>query len=284
MSACHHSCIGGPAIGDKEVNLFKRKMRIKKYKEQKEINEIPASQAYLVEVNLQRTLKNKYSPILQPDEKEIEEILHRIGKYSVADELNCGSCGYKTCRQKAIAVYNQFAEPSMCLSYMKRKAETYSHVIFDVTPSIILVVNEELNIVDINPAAEKFFDVTKDQAVELPISIFLDEKPFVNVLNNQEDLIGNRLTLNNNQTTVIESIIRVEHQDVVLCILHDLTEEIRYEQQLQRLKIDAVEMAQQVINKQMIVAQEIASLLGETTAETKVTLTRLKQFIQENEV
>ena len=145
----------------------------------------------------------------------------------------------------------------MCLSYMKHKAETYSHVIFDVT---------------------------KDQAVELPISIFLDEKPFVNVLNNQEDLIGNRLTLNNNQTTVIESIIRVEHQDVVLCILHDLTEEIRYEQQLQRLKIDAVEMAQQVINKQMIVAQEIASLLGETTAETKVTLTRLKQFIQENEV
>lgn len=106
MSACHHSCIGGPAIGDKEVNLFKRKMRIKKYKEQKEINEIPASQAYLVEVNLQRTFKNKYSPILQPDEKEIEEILHRIGKYSVADELNCGSCGYKTCRQKAIAVYN----------------------------------------------------------------------------------------------------------------------------------------------------------------------------------
>ena len=78
--------------------------------------------------------------------------------------------------------------------------------------------------------------------------------------------------------------MRVEHQDVMLCILHDLTEEIRHEQQLQRLKIDAVEMAQQVINKQMIVAQEIASLLGETTAETKVTLTRLKQFIQENEV
>ena len=284
MSACHHSCIGGPAIGDKEVNLFKRKMRIKKYKEQKEINETPASQVYPVEVNLQRTFKNKYFPILQPDEKEIEEILHRIGKYSVADELNCGSCGYKTCRQKAIAVYNQFAEPSMCLPYMKHKAETYSHVIFDVTPSIILVVNEALTMVDINPAAEKFFDVTKDQAVGLPISIFLDESPFLTVLNNQEDLIGHRLSLNHNQTTVIESIIRVEHQDVMLCILHDLTEEIRHEQQIQRLKIDAVEMAQQVINKQMIVAQEIASLLGETTAETKVTLTRLKQLIQENEV
>ena len=53
--------------------------------------------------------------------------------------------------------------------------------------------------------------------------------------------------------------------------------------QLQNMKIEAIDMAQQVINKQMTVAQEIASLLGETTAETKVTLTKLKQLIQEEE-
>ena len=63
------------------------------------------------------------------------------------------------------------AEPSMCLPYMKHKAETYSHVIFDVTPSIILVVNHELTIVDMNPA-HNVFDITKDQAIELPISVF----------------------------------------------------------------------------------------------------------------
>lgn len=103
-------------------------------------------------------------------------------------------------------------------------------------------------------------------------------------MESKQDLVGLRLTLNNNQTTVIESIIRIEHQEVMLCILHDLTEEIRHEEHLQRLKINAIDMAQQVINKQMIVAQEIASLLGETTAETKVTLTRLKELIQENEV
>ena len=49
------------------------------------------------------------------------------------------------------------------------------------------------------------------------------------------------------------------------------------------MKMEAIDMAQQVINKQMTVAQEIASLLGETTAETKVTLTKLKQLIQEEE-
>ena len=135
-----------------------------------------------------------------------------------------------------------------------------------------------------NPAAQRFFDITKDQAIELPISVFLEEEPFLEVMESKQDLVGLRLTLNNNQTTVIESIIRIEHQEVMLCILHDLTEEIRHEEHLQRLKINAIDMAQQVINKQMIVAQEIASLLGETTAETKVTLTRLKELIQENEV
>lgn len=284
MSACHHSCIGGPAIGDKEVNIFKRKMRIKKYRELNDPNQIPASQTYPLHVNVGRIFKNKYAPLLQPSEKEIEQILNHIGKYSSADELNCGSCGYKTCRQKAIAVYNHMAEPSMCLPYMKHKAETYSHVIFDVTPSIILVVNHDLTIVDMNPAAQRFFDITKDQAIELPISVFLEEEPFLEVMESKQDLVGLRLTLNNNQTTVIESIIRIEHQEVMLCILHDLTEEIRHEEHLQRLKINAIDMAQQVINKQMIVAQEIASLLGETTAETKVTLTRLKELIQENEV
>ncbi len=284
MSACHHSCIGGPAIGDKEVNIFKRKMRIENYRMLQDETIIPASEAYPLHIQMNRVFKNKYAPFIQPSEKEIEGILNRIGKYCAADELNCGSCGYKTCRQKAIAVYNQMAEPSMCLPYMKHKAETYSHVIFDVTPSIILVVNHELMIVDINPAAERFFDLMKDQAVDLPISILLEEQPFVEVMESRKDLVGLRLTLNNNQTTVIESIIHIEQQEVMLCILHDLTEEIRHEKHLQRLKIDAIDMAQQVINKQMIVAQEIASLLGETTAQTKVTLTRLKELIQENEV
>ena len=55
------------------------------------------------------------------------------------------------------------------------------------------------------------------------------------------------------------------------------------EEKLQNLKMETVEMAQQVIAKQMTVAQEIASLLGETTAETKVTLTKLKNFILDEE-
>lgn len=282
MSACHHSCLGGPAIGERGENIFNRKRRIMEYAKKRAVSQYKKSQ--YVCLNISRTFTNQYSPIVIPSEKEIEAILNNIGKYSAMDELNCGSCGYPTCRQKAIAVYNQIAEPTMCLPYMKHKAETYSHVIFDVTPSIIMVIDHDLKIIDFNPAAERFFEVKKDQAIDLPISIFLEESPFLEVRENQTDLLGLRLNLNEGQTSVIESIIWIEQQGVMLCILHDMTSEMMHEQKMQRLKMNAIDMAQQVINKQMIVAQEIASLLGETTAETKVTLTRLKQLIQEDEV
>ena len=284
LSACHHSCLGGPAIGDGCENVFNRKRLIKEYAKTHIQNQEEGAPPPDCLLNLQRTFMNEYSPIIVPNEKEIERILNDIGKYSAMDELNCGSCGYPTCRQKAIAVYNGIAEPTMCLPYMKHKAETYSHVIFDVTPSIILVVDETLTIIDFNPAAERFFEVEKEQAIDLPISIFLDDAAFVEVKENKNNLLGLRVNLNEAQTTVIQSIIWIEQQDVMLCILHDMTTEMMHEQKMQRLKINAIDMAQQVINKQMVVAQQIASLLGETTAETKVTLTRLKQLIQEDEV
>ncbi|MBP3903445.1 [Fe-Fe] hydrogenase large subunit C-terminal domain-containing protein [Turicibacter sp.] len=283
MSACHHSCLGGPAIGEECENIFNRKMRIKDYARQTQPLHEMSEGGRLPLINLNRVFKNQYSPIIQPSEKEIELILNNIGKYSSMDELNCGSCGYPTCRQKAIAVYNHMAEPTMCLPYMKHKAETYSHVIFDVTPSIILVVDKSLTIIDFNPAAERFFEVKKDQAIDLPVSIFLDEASFSSVIESKSDLLGHRLSLNENKTIVIQSIIWIEQQEVMLCILHDMTSEMAHELKMQHLKINAIDMAQQVINKQMIVAQEIASLLGETTAETKVTLTRLKRLIQEDE-
>ena len=63
----------------------------------------------------------------------------------------------------------------------------------------------------------------------------------------------------------------------------DITKDERAQQKLQSMKVETMEIAQKVIDKQMTVAQEIASLLGETTAETKVTLTKLKNLILDEE-
>ncbi|MGL4335540.1 MAG: [Fe-Fe] hydrogenase large subunit C-terminal domain-containing protein [Turicibacter sp.] len=283
MNACRHGCIGGPAIGCEETSVFERRVKIKKHAEALANSEdVEATKG--IKIPCYKHFQPLYAKIDMPTDSEIETILNNIGKYSSMDELNCGTCGYPTCRDKAIAVYNGIAEPTMCLPFMKQKAETYSHVIFDVTPSVIMVLNKQLEIIDFNPAAERFFEIKRDKAIDLPVSVFLDADPFDVVLTSKKNSLGQRIGLNENQTTLIQSIIWIDDQEVMLCILNDITNELRHEQKMQHLKINAINMAQEVINKQMIVAQEIASLLGETTAETKVTLTRLKQLIQEDEV
>ena len=112
--------------------------------------------------------------------------------------------------------------------------------------------------------------------------MFLDEDKFENVKKNNKNIIREKITLDN-KYTLIQNIIRLEENNVLIWIADDITKDENIERKLQTMKVDSINMAQEVINKQMMVAQEIASLLGETTAETKVTLTKLKKLILEKE-
>jgi PAS domain S-box-containing protein len=248
------------------------------------INESSLQNAELIEVDINKSFKSRHTPLKQPSAEKIQEILMGIGKYTKQDELNCGVCGYKTCKDKAIAVFNNLAEPTMCLPYMREKAENLSNVIFDVTPSIIVIINKDQKIIEFNPAAEKFFRVKKNIALGLDVSMLLDVEIVEELKRSQQNIFGRKGYLPYQDATVMQSVIWVENYEAILFIIHDITENIRQEERLQKMKINSIEMAQQVIDKQMRVAQEIASLLGETTAETKVSLTKLKRLVQGEEV
>ena len=80
------------------------------------------------------------------------------------------------------------------------------------------------------------------------------------------------------------NLVYIKKQDAVLAILNDITKEEEMALQDYEKKLETVELAQKVIDKQMTVAQQIAGLLGETTAETKVTLTNIcKTLLDEEE-
>ena len=87
---------------------------------------------------------------VNPSEEVINAILAKMGKTRKEDELNCGTCGYPTCREKAVAVYQGKAEPSMCLPFMMEKAESFSDKIISVTPNAIMVFDEKLNVQQMN--------------------------------------------------------------------------------------------------------------------------------------
>ena len=117
-----------------------------------------------------------------PTEEEISAILAQIGKTKKEDELNCGTCGYNTCREKAIAVYQGKADLSMCLPFLKEKAENFSGNIIKNTPNGIIVLNEELEVQQINRAAMKIMNIPSASSVlgEQIVRI-MDPKEFISV-------------------------------------------------------------------------------------------------------
>lgn len=87
--------------------------------------------------------------------------MHEMGKYTKEDELNCGACGYDTCRAKAIAVIQGKAEVSMCIPYMREKQEDYANIIIEAMPGLLVTVDYDLNIIQMNKAANDLFDISR---------------------------------------------------------------------------------------------------------------------------
>ncbi len=284
VHGCRHSCLAGPGMPQDGTNIYERRERVKTYAQwgDNEIIEEDGDNEKMA-INLHKEFLNLKKELKKPTEEEIEAILSSIGKETRLDELNCGSCGYHTCREKAVAVYNGIAEATMCLPFMRQKAETLTNVIFETTPNLIIMVDKNLQVLEINPAAKKFFGAYGENLVHESIQTILPVTLFEQVIETKQNILNHKSSIGKKGATVIENIIWSDYHQVMLWIANDITRDEKMTRQIQNMKIEAIDMAQQVINKQMTVAQEIASLLGETTAETKVTLTKLKKLIQEEE-
>lgn len=171
MTACEGSCVNGPAIrSNRYENRVRGTVQVNRY-----------AGDYDFGIRETRSVRKQFVPdpvcLEVPSEAQIERILTKMDKNTAETALNCGACGYPTCREMAAALCQGKAEMDMCLPYMHEKAERHSR-----------------------------------------------------------DVVNNTL-----------------------------------------------EAADRLIDKQMRVVQNVASLLGETTAETKVMLVKLKEAIQDDE-
>lgn len=218
-----------------------------------------------------------------PTEDEIREILAQTDKFCTEDELNCGACGYNSCREKAIAVYRGMAEVEMCIPYMRRRAESMSNLIISSTPNAIVAVDRDLNIVLVNPSFESVFRVSAESCVGQHVSVVMDPEPFRKVFETRELMCIEEEHLDGELRTS-QIVFYVEVRDLVVAIGTDITAEHNTARAIQKAREETLEKAGAVIDRQMRVAQEIAGLLGETTAETKVLLTQLMKQMQDEEL
>lgn len=273
MSICTGSCIGGPVM-EKTRNLpIQNYLSVSKYAGTEDFN--------VENLPNEEIVKNMtYIPVNAdiPNELQIKEILKNMGKNKEEDQLNCGSCGYDSCREKAIAVYQNKADLTMCLPFLSGKAESFSDNIFTNTPNGILVLNEKLEIQQINKAALELMNIDSESYIlgESCVRI-LDPSNFFKVLDEEKPYSEKGLYLADYGKYVDQTIIYDKAYRIIICIMRDVTKEIAIKTKKDEASRQTADIADKVVQKQMKVVQEIALLLGETAAETKIALTKLKE-------
>ena len=278
MSACTGSCIGGPVM-----EKYHRSSRIKDYISVTDYageEDFDVSTPSFPEVRKQfEYIEHRLS---EPSETEIMNVLRQMGKFKPSQELNCGSCGYNTCREKAKAVCQGKAEISMCLPFLKDKAESFSDAIVKNTPNGLIVLNENLEVQQINEAARHIMnirqtsDILGDQVVRI-----LDPSLFIEVRNTGIDIRNRIVYLAEYKKYVEQSVVFDRDTHLLIGIIRDITEEQLQREHRESMKSQTIEVADRVVDKQMRIVQEIASLLGETAAETKIALSKLKESISD---
>ena len=277
MSACIGSCVGGPVMDSRRGSPVGDYLAISDYAGN---SDFPVQQPDPLE------MKQAYTPIsfscAMPTEKQIEEILGEMGKHKPEDELNCGTCGYNTCREKAVAIFQGKAEISMCLPYLMERSESFSADIVKNIPSPLLVLNDRLEVQQVNVAALKMMKLyTPSDILGDQVDRVLDPSACEQVLKTGLGVFNQHMYLAEYGRFVKQTVVPIEQGRLLLCILNDVTDEENIRQRREEIQQETAEVADKVVAKQMRIVQEIASLLGETAAETKVALAKLKESIRD---
>lgn len=282
MNSCVDGCVYGPCSLVTKGNSVKAIADVRKYvrKDIEEHNSV-AYKPYNIDFSHSHPrLRNKSIPTT---DAQIEEILHKTGKFLPEDELNCGACGYTTCRQKAWAVFNGYADLEICLPFMRERAESMSYEVIQNSPEGLVILDQEMIIVDINSKAKDLLGIKDDNIKGRPASDYFNPSDFMIALAEQRSIEQSKNLVERTGKYVSLSITPIQNQKILFGIMKDVTNVVNYNDKLNGMRVETLATTDEVIKKQMRVAQEIASLLGETTAETKVALLKLKQTLQQED-
>lgn len=273
VNICEGGCVTGPASARWDTSYAKAITRIQKGIEKKNADEIINKEL----PDVKRDFGGREMGIKYPTEEDIVKIMRAMDKYSKKDELNCGACGYDSCREKAIAVYQGKASVETCMPYALMRAESKSNLVMDLVPDMLYIVDKNMKIKEANKAGLELLGVGREEALHRYIFEFFEESDIEEVFRTKESIINKKVELENGRIIAEETVVYDEGTGWMFLMFHDISRRERRKELHYKFKLDTLEMAEKVIEKQMMVAQEIAGLLGETTAETKVTLLKLRE-------
>ena len=283
MNSCENGCIKGPAVTRKGVYPYKIKLDM-----EDTIRPVSVARDTVRRrtegICLSKQFEDRSLDDPLPSEDEIREILAKTGKHCAEDELNCGACGYASCREKAIAVFQGKAELEMCIPYLTSRAESMANLILNESPNAVIIADASQQILEYASVGERFFGVSREHALKRRLSELIDPGDYEAVQRSHHNIYGKKVYYPQYDRWTLQNIVYIPRQDSTLMTFIDITAQEKQRLQEQKTRNETIELAHNVIRNQMFTAQKIASLLGETTAETKMTLTRLTRAIRNEQV
>ena len=282
MNVCPGGCINGPCSIVRGGGVVKAESDINAYvdREMATRRHTPAPDAGVSLSYAHPRLRAKSRPAT---EAEIEDVLHRTGKFTKEDELDCGACGYRTCREKAWAVVNGYADIDICLPYMRKRAESLAIDIVRHSPEGVIIVDPDMNIFDINASAMAMLGLqgTPENVKGRPVAESFQPIDFYNAYSRKMRVENPCIHIPATGRYLSLTVSLLGDQNLLFGLMKDISDSVNYDKKLEKVRMDTISTTDELIMKQMRVAQEIASLLGETTAETKVALLKLKKSLSD---
>ncbi|WP_420236677.1 [Fe-Fe] hydrogenase large subunit C-terminal domain-containing protein [Telmatobacter bradus] len=270
MTACAGSCVNGPKAR-RNASVAQRRYNIVSYASTAENPE---------EASVRTTQTYAPRPITQDEytEMQLKEALRTVGKYTSEDELNCGGCGYDSCREFAHALMAAKAERMMCATYTRKLAQKKANALLQRMPSAVVIVNDQLKIIECNANFLRLFAEDVESPAQLEGMALTGLIPSVSlfrrVLESGEDIVGHDVRFE--RSILNASIFTIEPHSVVGGIFQDITEPAFQKEQI-------IERAREVIQKNLKTVQQIAYLLGENAADSEIILNSIvKSFSPED--
>lgn len=285
MNICKDGCVNGPcslSVNIKGGSIKATSDVLKYYKN--DIRTLAPHKYEEHDIDLNKLYPRIRNNSMPPPEREIKCILAKIGKHKPEDELNCSACGYDTCRDKAWAVYNGYTDVEICLPYMRERAESLSYEIIQHSPNGIILLDSDFYIQDINDKGRELLGINDPHAEGRHAKDFFNLTDFIIAYNEKRNVMVEKMFVPSTGKYVDMAITYLKDQNMLFGILMDVSNQVNYDMEINKVKMETLKTTDEVIKKQMRVAQEIASLLGETTAETKVALLKLKKTLSDEHI
>ncbi|MDD4169370.1 MAG: [Fe-Fe] hydrogenase large subunit C-terminal domain-containing protein [Desulfotomaculaceae bacterium] len=274
---CNEGCINGPGI-DSGDNLFHRRANLISYAARRPVL-LSERESRDVDVTLSADFHTGENVNEDFNEDRIIKVLSRMDKSDPANELNCGSCGYSSCREKAKAVLRGMAEIEMCVPYMRKMAEQRMDKIIASSPSGIVILDHALNILAMNDSFCKFF-LCGNNLLGRNISYLLDAHNFEKVATGTQEFAEEIIFCYGENFHQI--VYRLPDENQYVGFFTNVSGTLITEEKIDTLKNETISKAQELLDHQTKTAQLMAKFLGESTARSEELVERLISSYEES--